>query len=52
MKRVRSSDRNNNTSNAQKYQACIPCSFTYKVACDDDRFSKPVVLLKGKKCGL
>ena len=33
LKGVRSSDRNNNTSYTEKYQAHIPCSFAYKVVC-------------------
>ena len=47
VKRVRSSDRNNNTSYTEKHQAHIPCSFAYKVVCVDDRFSEPVVLYRG-----
>ena len=31
-----------------KYQAHIPCNFAYKVVCVDDKFSKPVVLYRGK----
>ena len=45
---VRSSDRNNNTLYTEKYQDHIPCSFAYKVVCVNDRFSKPVVLYRGK----
>ena len=26
----------------------IPCSFVYKIVCVDDRFSKPVVIYRGK----
>ena len=52
VKRVRSSDRNNNTSFTEKYRACIPCSFAYNVVCVDDRLNKPVVLQREKKCGL
>ena len=26
----------------------IPCSFTYKVVCVDDNFSKPIVLYRGE----
>ena len=48
LKGVRSSDRNNKTSYTEKYQAYIPCSFAYKVACVDDTFGKPVVLYIGK----
>ena len=51
LKGVRSSDKNND-SYTEKYQAHIPCSFTYKVACVDNKFSKNVVLYRGKKCSL
>ena len=47
LKGVRVSDRNN-TSYTEKYQDHIPCSFTYKVVCIDDKFNKPVVLYRGK----
>ena len=43
-------NRGNNASYAKKYQRHIPCSFAYKVLCIDDRFSKTVVLYRGKKC--
>ena len=26
----------------------VPCSFAYKVVCIDDRFSKPIVVFRGK----
>ena len=47
---VRVSDRNNDTSYTEKYQKRkhIPCSFAYKVVCIDYKFSKPVVLYRGK----
>ena len=32
----------------KKYQDHIPCSFAYKVVCVDNKFSKDVVLYKGK----
>ena len=35
-------------SYSKKYQKYIPCSFAYKVACIDDRFNKPVVVLEVK----
>ena len=38
----------NNASYTKKYQAHIPCSFAYKVMCIDDKFSKPVLLYRGK----
>ena len=31
-----------------KYQDHVPCSFAYKVVCIDDKFSKDVVLYRGK----
>ena len=31
-----------------KYQDHIPCSFAYKLVCIDDKFSKDVVLYRGK----
>ena len=31
----------------KKYLDHAPCSFTYKVACIDDRFSKPIVVFRG-----
>ena len=52
VKRVTSSDRNNNASYNEKYQAHFPCSFLYKVVCVDDRFSKASCSLQRKKCGL
>ena len=44
---VKSNDKND-TSYTKKYQGHIPCSFAYKVVCIDHRFSKPVVLYRGK----
>ena len=33
----------------KKYQDCVPCSFAYKVVCCvDDRFTKPIVVYRGK----
>ena len=32
----------------KKYQDHIPCSFAYKVVCIDDKFSKPIVIYRGK----
>ena len=37
-----------NSSYTRKYQDHIPCSFAYKVACIDNKFSKKVVLCRGK----
>ena len=48
LKRVPSNDKNNNTSYTEKYQKHIPCSFSYKIVCVDDKFSKPVVLCRGR----
>ena len=50
-KRVKSSDKNNG-SYTKQYQDHIPCSFAYKVVCIDNKFSKRVVLYRGKKCCL
>ena len=38
-----------NTSYTKKYQSPIPCSFGYKVICLDKRFSKDIVIFRGKK---
>ena len=48
LKRVRGSDKKNNTWYTEKYQKHIPCSFAYKVVCVHDKFSKPVVNNRGK----
>ena len=48
LKWIKSHDRDNDASYTEKYQHHIPCSFAYKVVCIDDKFSKPVVLCKGK----
>ena len=47
---IKINNRKNNISYTEKYQDHIPCSFAYKVVCIDDKFSKPVVLYRGKKC--
>ena len=47
LKGVKSSDKNNG-SYAETYQDHIPCSFAYKVVCIDNKFSKKVVLYRGK----
>ena len=39
---------NSNSSDTIKYQDHIPCSFAYKVVCIDNKFSKNVVLYRGK----
>ena len=48
VKGVRRSERSDNTSYTETYQNHIPCSFSYKAVCVDDKFSKPVVLYRGK----
>ena len=47
LKRVKGSDKNNG-SYTEKYQDHVPCSFAYKVVCVDNKFSKTVVLYRGK----
>ena len=32
----------------KKFQDHIPCSFTYKLVCVDDKFSKPIAVCKGE----
>ena len=38
----------NNSSYTRKCQEHIPCSFTYKVVCVDNKYSKKIVLYRGK----
>ena len=40
--------RDKNTSYTEKYQNHILCNFAYKLVCIDDKFSKPVLLYRGK----
>ena len=47
MKGVKSNDKSN-ASYTKKYQDYIPCGFSYKVVCIDDKFSEPVVPYRGK----
>ena len=47
-KRVPKTNKDGNASYTEKYQEHIPCCFTYKIVCIDDRFSKPVALNRGK----
>ena len=47
MKGVKSSNKNNG-SYTEKYQGHIPCSFAYKVVFVENKFSKKVVLYRGK----
>ena len=37
---------------SKKYQDHVPCSFTYKLVCIDDRFSKPIVYYTGENAAL
>ena len=37
-----------NDSYTEKYQDHIPCSFSYKFECVDDKFTKPIVLYRGE----
>ena len=48
LKEVKSNDRNNNSSYTEKYPKHIPCSFAYETACIDDKFSKLIVIYRGK----
>ena len=47
LKEVKSSHKNNG-SYTEKYQGHVPCSFAYSVVCFDNKFSKKVVLYRGK----
>ena len=51
-KGVKSNDRNNNTAYTEKNQKHISCSFAHEVVCVDDKFSKTLVLYRGKKIQL
>ena len=44
---VKSSNKNNGSC-TEKYQDYIPCSFAYKVVCINNKFSKKVLLYRGK----
>ena len=39
-----------NISYTKKYQNHIPCGCAYKVVCIDDRFTKDIVIYRGKDC--
>ena len=41
---------NNDILYTRKYQDHIPCSFAYKVVCVDNKYSKKIVLYRGRKC--
>ena len=32
----------------KKYQDLIPCSFSYKLVCVDNKFNKPIILYRGE----
>ena len=49
LKGVKRCDKNN-TSNTESYQDHIPCSFACKIVCIDNKFSKKIVLYRGKNC--
>ena len=38
----------NEGSYTEKCQDHIPCSFTYKTVCIDDRFTKPTIIYRGE----
>ena len=48
VKRVKSSNRDDNTSYTKGYQDNVSNGFAYKVVCADDKFIKQVVLYRGK----
>ena len=35
-------------SYSKYYQDHIPCNFVYKLVCVDDKFTKPIVVFRGK----
>ena len=35
-------------SHTKKYHEHVPCSYSYKVVCIDDRFSKPIVVFRSE----
>ena len=39
---------NNESSRSKKYQDHIPCSFSYKAVCVDDKFGKPIAVSRGE----
>ena len=47
-KKMMQKDAGSNTSYTKKHQEHIPCSLSYKFVSIDDKFSKPVVLYRGK----
>ena len=41
---------NENSSYTKKYQSHIPCGFGYKLICIDNKFSKDIIVYRGKDC--
>ena len=37
---------------SKKHQDQIPCSFSYKLVCVDDKFSKPIALYRGEDAAI
>ena len=35
-------------SYSKKYQDHVPCSFAYRLVCNDDRFNKPIIVFRGE----
>ena len=48
LKKVECDSIKNDSSYTEKYQSHILCSSAYKVVCTDNKFSKKVVLYRGK----
>ena len=48
LKNVESGINNDCFSYTAKYQDHVPCSFAYKLVCVNDKFSKDIVLYRGK----
>ena len=49
LEKIHINNKDKNTSYPGKYQNHFPCVFAYKLVCIGDKFSKPVVLYRGKK---
>ena len=47
-KKIHINNKDKNTLHTEKYQNHIFCGFSYKLVCTDDKFSKSVVLYRGK----
>ena len=52
LEKIHINNRGKNTSYTEKYRNHIPYSFAYKLVCIYDKFSKPVVLYRGKEHSL